>query len=156
MVETSEETYFIAAAVVGVSLIGIAVFLGKTFVTSNLFNKGVTLYKEKNYASAEEVFREVSSRQRTNDMVRLLLGNALMEQGKIDEAKSAFQELIERSPKNIDAYLRLGSVLIKQDKISEAIATFEKAKNLYKKRQESEKKDIERLIAQLATLKSES
>jgi TolA-binding protein len=117
MVETSQPVYFIAVAVVGISLTILGFLLWKTFATSNLFQKGLTLYKQRDYEGAEAAFRQVMKRQHSNDMVRLLLGNVLLEQDKLTEATPVFRELIERSPKNIDAYLRLGEALIKQGQV---------------------------------------
>ncbi len=124
MVETSQQLSFLAIAVVSGSLAILAFFLWRTLTTSNLFEKGVSLYKEKDYEEAEEAFRKVVARQHSNDMVRLLLGNTLMAQDKLEEAKPVFQELIARSPKNVDAYLSLGEVLIKQGKLEEATSVF--------------------------------
>jgi TolA-binding protein len=150
--ETSQLTYFLAVAVVGISLTLLGFFLGKTFVASNFFKKGVALYKQKDYAGAEAAFLQVIQRHRTNDMARLLLGNALMAQDKIDEATPIFRELIERSPKNVDAYLRLGDTLMKQDKIEEAIAVLQKARNLYKAGT-TEQQQLDQLIQEMGTRK---
>ncbi|MFB8791947.1 MAG: tetratricopeptide repeat protein [Potamolinea sp.] len=114
MLETQSQLDFLAAAVVGISLAILAFLLSKTVITSSIFKKGVNLYNQKDYKNAEAAFRKVIKLQRTNDMVRLLLGNTLLEQDKLEDAASVFQELISRSPKNIDAYLSLGEVLIKQ------------------------------------------
>ena len=124
MVETSQQVYFTAVAVVSLILATLGYFLLKTLTTSFIFQKGITLYQQRDYQGAEAAFRRVIERQRSNDMVRLLLGNTLFEQNKLDEATCVFQELIDRSPKNVDAYLRLGEILIKQGKLEDATTVF--------------------------------
>lgn len=148
MLETSQQIYFIAAAVVGISLSILGYFLIKTIATANLFEKAVTLYKQKDYAGAETTLRRIIEGNRTNDMVRLMLGNSLLAQDQLDEAIIVFQTLIYKSPKNVDAYLRLGFALYKQGKLKEAIATLEKAKNISKP-QSSDQQQIEQLIEQI-------
>ena len=148
MAETSQPIYFVAAAVVGIILSGLGYFIFETITTSNIFEKGVNLYKEKDFASAEANFRRVIERHRTNDMARLFLGNSLMAQNKLDEATPVFRELTERAPKNIDAYLRLGDALMKQNKLEEAIANLQKARELYKA-PSPEQKQLEDLIEQI-------
>lgn len=150
MVETSQQIYLLAAAVVGLGLTILGFFVREGVATSNLYQKGVTLYKEKNYLAAEAAFRNVLSRHPSNDMVHLLLGDALMQQDKLEEAIAEFRELIRRAPKNVDAHLRLGTALVKQHKIEEAIAALEKARDLFKAQRNTQKADqVDQLLQQI-------
>jgi len=153
MVETPQPIYFLAAVVVGVSLLVLGLFLRESIATSKTFERGVNLYQQKDYNSAEGAFRQVISRHPSNDMVHLLLGDVLMQQNLPEEAIAQFREVIRLTPKNVDAYLRLGNALSKQDKLEEAIAALEKARDLFKAQRNPKKADqIEQLLQQLSSL----
>jgi Flp pilus assembly protein TadD len=125
-------------------------FAWKTLRTSNSFHKGVTLYQQEDYKGAEAVFRQVLSLNSTNDMVHLLLGDALRQQGKLEEATQQFQEVIRRAPKKVDAYLRLSNVLMQQEQKEEAIVTLQQAQDLFKaQRQPQKAEQIQKLLSRL-------
>ena len=150
MVETPQQIYFLAAVVVGASLLVLGLFLRESIATSKTFERGVNLYQQKDYNGAEAAFRRVISRHPSNDMVHLLLGDVLMQQDLPDEAIAQFREVIRLTPKNADAFLRLGNALSKQEKLEEAIAALEKARDLFKAQRNSQKADqIEQLLQQL-------
>ncbi|KJH70108.1 tetratricopeptide repeat protein [Aliterella atlantica] len=150
MLETSGQTSLIAAAVVLVGLITLGFFVREGIVTSSLYNQAVKLYQEKDYQSAEATLQNVLSRHPSNDIARLLLGESLMQLGKLDDATSQFNHLISRSPKNADAHLRLGTALMKQEKLEGAIAAFTTAKDLFLKQKNPQKAEqIEQLLQQL-------
>ncbi|BAY10918.1 tetratricopeptide repeat protein [Calothrix sp. NIES-2098] len=133
-------TIDILAIVVVVSSIALLIYFAvKTLITSNLFQKGVNLYQQQDYKGAETTFRQVISRNSTNDMVRLLLGDVLREQGKIEEAKQWFEDVIARSPKNPQAYLRLANVLMQQEKPEAAKTNLQIARDLLQKQRQPEK-----------------
>lgn len=151
MVETPQQIYLIAAAVVGVGLTILVFFLREAIATSKTYRQGVTLYQKKDYLGAEVAFRNVLSRHPSNDMVHLLLGDVLMQLDKLEEAIAEFRELIRRTPKNVDAHLRLGTALIKQHKPEEAFAALEKARDLFKAQRDTQKADrIEQLLQQIS------
>jgi TolA-binding protein len=127
----------IIAVISSISFLGY--FSWKTLITSNGFQKGVNLYKQENYKDAEAAFRQVISRNTTNDVVHLLLGDTLMQQGKIEEAIQQFKEVIDRAPKKVDAYLRLSNALMRQEKKDEAMTTLQKAKDLCQAQRQSQK-----------------
>lgn len=155
MVETSQQIYFLAAAVVGIGLTILGFFLREAIATSNSFKQGVTLYQQKDYKGAEVAFRKVISRHPSNDMVHLLLGNILMQQDKLEEAIAQFREVIRLAPKNVDAYLRLGDVLLKQNKLKEAIATLEKARDLFKAQRNTQQADsVDQLLQEISAQQS--
>ena len=155
MVETPQQIYFIAAAVVGLGLTILGFFLREAIATPNSYRQGVTLYQQKDYKGAESAFRKVISRHPSNDMVHLLLGDALMQQDKPEEAIAEFRELSRRAPKNVDAHLRLGTALIKQDKLDEAIAALEKARDLFKAQRNTQKADqVDQLLQEISAQQS--
>lgn len=150
MLETSGQTSLIAAVVVLVGLVTLGFFVREGIVTSSLYNQAVKLYQNKDYEAAELAFQDVLSRHPSNDLARLLLGESLMQLGKLDDATSQFNELINRAPKNADAQLRLGTALMKQEKLADAIAAFTKAKELFLKQKNPQKAEqIEQLLQQL-------
>ncbi|GAB1539265.1 hypothetical protein NUACC21_19310 [Scytonema sp. NUACC21] len=138
----------VAAVTSGVGLIGY--FSWKTLITSNLFQKGVTLYQQEDYKGAETAFRQVISRNSTNDVVRLLLGDALMQQGKVEEATQQFQDVIQRAPKKVDAYFRLSNALMRQEKKEEAITVLQQARDLLQAQRQAQKvEEINRILEKL-------
>jgi len=152
MSEISNFNYVITSTLVGAIFVALGYFLWKTLVTSNCFQKGITLYEEKDYIGAEAAFREVIALNSSNDMVRLLLGDVLLKQDKLDVAEQQFREVIGRAPKKVDAYLRLGNVLIQKQQMKEAIATLQQAKDLLQKQRQSEKAEkVAQLLQHLSS-----
>lgn len=145
----------LAIAVVGVGLTILAFFVREGIITSNIYKQGVKLYEQKNYKDAEAAFRQVISRHPSNDVVRLLLGDVLMQQDKLEDATVVFQELSDRSPKNVDPLLRLGMVLVKQEKLEAAKDPLEKAKNLLLTQRNTQKaQSVEQLLEQISNRQS--
>lgn len=148
--EMSGQTY-IAAAVVLVGLVTLGFFTREGLVTSSRYEQAVKLYQDKDYQAAEAAFQDVLSRHPSNDLARLLLGESLLQLGKLDDATSELQELTRRAPKNADAQLRLGTALMKQEQLENAIAAFTKAKELFLKQKNPQKAEqIEQLLQQLS------
>ena len=157
MIETSQQTYLIAASVVVLGLTVLVFFVQEGISTPKLYRQGVSFYQDKNYQEAEVAFRQVLARHPSNDMVRLLLGDALMQQDQLEDATAQFTELINRTSKNGDAYLRLGIALLKQDKLEDALAAFEKARDLFKAQRNPQKADqIAQLLQQMNESRSEN
>ncbi|MEO1375424.1 MAG: tetratricopeptide repeat protein [Cyanobacteria bacterium J06635_10] len=118
-------------------------------MTSNLFQKGLKFFQEKDYQNAEAVFRQVTSINSTNDVVRLLLGDSLLKQGKVEEAIEKYQEVITRAPKKADAYLRLSRIYMDRDKPQVAIEYLGLAKEVLQKRQPEKAEEINQLLQKL-------
>ncbi|MBD2166715.1 tetratricopeptide repeat protein [Calothrix membranacea FACHB-236] len=136
------QTINIFAIVLVVSSIALLIYFAvKTLITSNLFQKGVNLYQQQDYQGAEAAFRQVISRNSTNDMVRLLLGDVLNQQGKIAESKEWFEDVIRRSPKNPQGYLRLANVLMQEEQREAAKTNLQLAQDLLRKQRQPEKAD---------------
>jgi tetratricopeptide (TPR) repeat protein len=148
--EISNSSNLIAVIVVASSICILIYFAVKTLITSNRFQKGLTLYQQKDYKNAEAAFRAVISINSTNDVVRLLLGDCLLQQKQVEEAKAQFQDAIVRAPKKADAYLRLSNVLMLQGDKTSAVANLEKARDLLTaQRQPQQAEKITRLLKSL-------
>ncbi len=155
MVESSGQSHLIAAVVVAISLIALAFFVWEGVTISSLYNRGVKLYQEKDYKNAESVFIDVLSRHPSNDIARLLLGETLMQQNKLDEAVAQFTALISRAPKNAEAQVRLATALMKLQKLESATASLEKAQELFKsQRNEQKSEQIEQLLQSISASKN--
>ncbi|MEL6163423.1 MAG: tetratricopeptide repeat protein [Cyanobacteria bacterium J06628_3] len=149
MFENPQLNTIIPAAIVISSIILLIYFAMKTLITSNLFQKGLDLYQQKDYENAEAVFRQVTSINVSNDVVRLLLGDSILKQGKVEEAIEQYKEVVERAPKKADAYLRLSRIYMQQDKQSEAIEYLKQAKEVLQKRQPEKAAEVGQLLEKI-------
>jgi TolA-binding protein len=148
--EISNSGNLIAVIVVTSSICILIYFAVKTLITSNRFQKGLTLYQQKDYKNAEAAFRGVISMNSTNDVVHLLLGDCLMQQQQIEEAQAQFQDVITRAPKKADAYLRLSNALMLQGNKIDAVVNLEKARDLLTaQRQPQQAEKITKLLQSL-------
>jgi TolA-binding protein len=146
----SSNNNLVAVIVVTSSVFILIYFAWKTLITSNRFQKGLTLYQQKDYKNAEAAFREVISINSTNDVVHLLLGDCLMQQEQVSEAIAQFQDVITRAPKKADAYLRLSNALMLQGNKTAAVANLEKARALLTaQRQPQQAQKISKLLESL-------
>lgn len=151
MFDNFQPSYIIAITAVISSIAILGYFSWKTLITSNLYQKGVNLYKQENYKDAEAAFRQMISLNSTNDVVHLLLGDTLIQQGKLEEAIQQFQEVINRAPKKVDAYLRLSNAFMRQEKKTEAISNLEKARDLCQAQRQQEKAEqINRILQKIS------
>lgn len=152
MIEASQQSYIIAAGVVGLGMTILAIFVREAIATSNAYRQGVSLYQQEDYKGAEVAFRQVISRHPSNDMVHLLLGDCLMQLDSPAEAIAQFRKVISLSPKNVDAHLKLGTALLKQEKLDEAQDSLKKARDLFKAQGNANKADhVDQLLQQLAS-----
>ena len=148
--EISNSGNLIAVIVVTSSICILIYFAWKTLITSNRFQKGLTLYQQKDYKNAETAFRKVISINSTNDVVHLLLGDCLMQQQQVEEAQAQFQDVITRAPKKADAYLRLSNALMLQGNKIDAVVNLEKARDLLTaQRQPQQAEKITKLLQNL-------
>lgn len=120
----------LAAIVVVILLAFVGVLFTRTILISNRFQRGLVLYENQDYPGAIALFQQVIEQQASNDLARLLLGNALVKQGHLEAAIAVFEDLIDRSPQNVDAYLSLGKALMRQGSIQDAINQFKKAASI--------------------------
>jgi tetratricopeptide (TPR) repeat protein len=127
----------------GIVVIGTLFLLGyfawKTLITANLYQKGLNLYQEKDLPAAEVVLRQIIAINSTNDVVRLLLGDVLMQQEKVEEAIEVYVDVQTRSPKNPDAWVRLAQIEMRKDKPDVAKSYLQRAKELLQKQRQPER-----------------
>lgn len=156
MIDMPQQIYGIAAvAVVTIGLTILGWFIREGVVTSSIYKQGIKLYQEKDYKGAEAAFRQVISRHPSNDAVRLLLGDTLVQQDRLEEAIAQLRELTSRAPKNVDAHLRLGMALVKQDQLGEACVILEKARDLFKTQHNpQEAEQVDRLLQEISAQQS--
>ncbi len=151
MLETFQATDILAIFAVIVSITFLGYFAWKTLITSNFFQKGINLYQQKDFQGAEAAFSKVISINSTNDVVRLLLGDVLIQRDEVKEAKELFQEVIQRSPKNADAYLRLANILMQENQHEAAKINLQTAKDLLQKQRQPERANkIAQLLDQIS------
>ncbi|PAX60251.1 tetratricopeptide repeat protein [Brunnivagina elsteri] len=140
----------IATIIVLSSVCILIYFAIKTLITSNRFQKGLTLFQQKDYEAAEIAFRGVIAINSTNDVVHLLLGDCLIQQDRVGDAIAEFQYVIQRAPKKVDAYLRLSNALIAQGNKSEAISNLEKSRDLFQAQRQLQKAEqVNQLLQKL-------
>lgn len=153
MFENPPSLLAVAVVLIGLTVLGF--FMREGVVTSNIYKRGVKLYQDKDYKAAEAAFRQVIARHPSNDAVRLLLGDTLIKQERVEEAIAQLKELAARAPKNADARLRLGMALIGQGKLEEATSSLETARDLLTKQRQVEKVNaIEQLLKEISTQQS--
>ncbi|RCJ31286.1 hypothetical protein A6770_19990 [Nostoc minutum NIES-26] len=150
MIDTFQVTDILAIAAVSTSIAILGYFAWKTLITSDFYQKGIKLYQQQDYEGAEAAFRKVISINSTNDVVRLLLGDVLNQQGKVQQAKELFSEVIQRSPKNPDAYLRLANIFMQENQKEKAKTNLQKAQDLLQKQRQPDKAEkIGQLLKQI-------
>lgn len=149
MLENLQLNTIIPVIIVISSISLLIYFAVKTLRTSNLFQKGLDLYQQKDYENAEVIFGKVTEINSTNDVVRLLLADTLLKQEKVEEAIEKYQEVITRAPKKADAYLRLARIYMQQEKQSIAIEYLQKAKEVLQKRQPEKAEEVNQLLQKL-------
>ena len=149
MLENLQINTVVPIIIVVSSIVLLIYFAVKTLITSNLFQKGLKFYQEKDYQNAEALFRQVTSINSTNDVVRLLLGDTLLKQAKVEEAIEKYQEVITRAPKKADAYLRLSKIYMQQENQSQAIEYLQKATEVLQKRQPDKAAQVKQLLEEL-------
>ncbi|MDJ0677551.1 MAG: tetratricopeptide repeat protein [Calothrix sp. MO_167.B42] len=135
---------FLVTVIIILILVSLIYFSLRTWKTNNLFQRGIQFYQQQDYENAEKAFRQVISINSTNDVVHLLLGDALMQQKQVEAAMNEYEEVINRAPKIIDGHLRLANALLLQNKQTEAIDILTKAQDFFQSK---------RYVNELARLK---
>ncbi len=101
-------------------------------ISNTYMRKGSTFLKNKDFANAASTFQELVAITPEDGQANLLLGQSLMQSGKMDEAISALTKANELGESNAgkllsSAYLREGQALLKAGKNMEAVAALEKS-----------------------------
>ena len=103
---------------------------GAERIINELFRQGKAALNAKNYSQAESIWKQVIRRNPNNvDAADAYnnLGNALADQGKLEEAIAAFRRAIQLHPNSATAYNNLGIALSAGGKLEEALAAFRRA-----------------------------
>ena len=95
--------------------------------TDSLHLLGVIAYQVKRHDLAVKLISQAIKRNDHNPIYFSNLGNALKEQGKLDEAIAAYRQAIRVKPDFADAHSNLGLALQEQGKLDEAIAAYRQA-----------------------------
>lgn len=103
----------------------------KLYTTPHIpyLNLGDVYMEQKDYAKAEEAYRE-SKRFVNIEWTVIKLGTALFEEGKIKEAISEFQEGVGLAPQNANMRYSLALAFLKEGNKKSALAEFKKAAEL--------------------------
>jgi tetratricopeptide (TPR) repeat protein len=93
-------------------------------------NLGLQLYKEKNYAEAENHFRTSLKIRPSYCPAMINLGGCLYDHDKTDEALRWLRKAAETGPESAAAYINLGIIARDQKRSDEAILLFRRAKSI--------------------------
>ena len=101
-------------------------------VTNTYLRKGSSLLKEKDFAGAAAALQEVVGREPGNGQAQLLLGQALLQDGKLEDATLALESANALGKTQAlkllsNAYLKQGQSLLKAGKLDECVASLEKS-----------------------------
>ncbi len=99
----------------GAALLILALFSFRTVIELGYWKNSITLCR-----------RAIEVTQR-NFMAEILLGQALYQEGHIDEAITHFQESIRLQPDNGYAHYNLGLIAVKQARLDDAVRYFQQA-----------------------------
>lgn len=83
------------------------------------------------WQNSERLFRHAIAVTPPNAVAQDSLGNALLDQGRVDEALGHFQTALAIEPDFADAHNNFGDALLKKNRTGEAIVHFEKAIELH-------------------------
>src|SRR5690242_16853941 len=78
---------------------------------TDLLAAGVEHHQKRRFAEAEACYRRVLAAQPNHVEVRYKLGNALRDQGKLDEAVDAYRQATGIKPDYLPAHFNLGKAL---------------------------------------------
>ncbi len=92
-----------------------------------LVAEGNELLNKREFAAAEEKYRQAVALSPEQEDLHYNLGIALARQGKVEEAKKHYEKALELFPDYAEAQNNLGNLLLSQNKMDEAIALFRKA-----------------------------
>ena len=89
--------------------------------------EGNELLNKRDFAAAEEKYRQAVALSPEQEDLHYNLGIALARQGKVEEAKKHYEKALQLFPDYAEAQNNLGNLLLSQNKMDEAIALFRKA-----------------------------
>ena len=89
--------------------------------------EGNELLNKRDFASAEEKYRQAVALSPEQEDLHYNLGIACARQGKVEEAKKHYEKALQLFPDYAEAQNNLGNLLLSQNKMDEAIALFRQA-----------------------------
>ena len=92
-----------------------------------LVAEGNELLNKRDFAAAEEKYRQAVALSPEQEDLHYNLGIALARQGKVEEAKKHYEKALQLFPDYAEAQNNLGNLLLSQNKMDEAIALFRQA-----------------------------
>ncbi|HHZ64535.1 MAG TPA: tetratricopeptide repeat protein, partial [Flavobacteriales bacterium] len=95
--------------------------------TEALHLLGIIAHKIGDYRIATSLITQAIDIDSNQSSFYYDLGNALREQGRLEESIDAYQEAIKINPTYIEAYNNLGNVLKKQEKLEDSIRLYQQA-----------------------------
>ncbi len=82
------------------------------------------------WRNSEVLWRHTLARTSDNAMAESNLGNALLQEGSVDEAIAHYQNALQIKPDYLDVHVRLASALFQKGEVDEAIAHYQTALQL--------------------------
>lgn len=89
--------------------------------------EGIKRLEAGNYKQAEKIYIQLVEQDPTNAIAYKNLGNALFNQGKLDDAIAYYQQGLALEPNDAVTYYHLGIAFHQQDKLEEAIAYYQQS-----------------------------
>ena len=136
--------YLPLASVVTVMVLAGAWFLDRVYARYSLSNKARiglstavvcltagalmagTIHRNRAYASAEVMWRDVVKKRPFNHRAHDMLGNALLANGKLSEAIPSFRGAVEVNPEFVTGRMNLANALVQSARYTEAVVEFRK------------------------------
>lgn len=78
----------------------------------------------RHWQNSETLFSHAVEVTRSNLVARVMWGNALLKEGKLDEAKTQYEEALKVRPDFPEVYFNLGNLLVEQKQLDDAIAHY--------------------------------
>jgi len=91
---------------------------------------GLTLAREAVFASELALWSDTMQVSPRSSIAQVNVGNALMDQGQVDEALAHFQKAVKINPAYAEAHYDLGNVLYGKGQVDEALVHYQRAVDL--------------------------
>lgn len=104
------------------------------YYAGNTLNRGIELYKNKEYGAAVQAFKSSIALDPTAGYATeaaKMLANIFVTMGETDQAIESLQSFVEMSPSSDAARMKLGELYYSEGQYDEALAQYEKAVELY-------------------------
>ena len=95
-----------------------------------ILHEGYTLFKQENYAEAENIFSSFLAEHPEHYRTTLMLGNTLYKQNRIEEALAYYQKCILLEPGEPHGYYNIGLIYLEKDDLQTAVHFFREAERI--------------------------